>query len=77
MSEHSFDRLYETLNDLRAGDIDAFRNRVVESFRQLAGLLKEQQESTRNQANTIVSLDREIGQIKKRLNALLEDFQQK
>jgi hypothetical protein len=74
MSDSALDRLYETLNDLHAGDIDSFRNRVVNAFRQLAGLLKEQQERTRNQANTIISLEREVGQLKKRLNALTDEM---
>lgn len=73
MSDHALDRLYETLNDLHAGDIDSFRNRVFDAFRQLAGPFKEQRERIRNQANTIISLEREVGQMKKRLNALIEE----
>ena len=74
MSDDALDRLYETLNDLQAGDIDSFRNRVFNALRQLAGLFKEQQVRTRNQANTIISLEREVGQMKKRLNALIEEM---
>ena len=72
MTEKALDRLYETFNDLHSGDIDSFRNRCVEAFRQLAGLFKEQQERTRNQAHTIMSLERELGQMKKKLNALMD-----
>jgi hypothetical protein len=74
MSEKALDRLYEMLNDLHAGDMDTFRNRTVEVFRQLVAIYREQQDRTRNQAHTIMSLEREVGQIKKKWNALVEEL---
>jgi hypothetical protein len=73
MEDRALDRLYETLTDLHSGNVDAFRNNVISAFRQLVDILKEQQTRTRNQALSIVSVEREVIELKKRFNKLLED----
>lgn len=73
MEDRALDRLYETLTDLHSGNVDAFRNNVISAFRQLVDILKEQQTRTRNQALTIISLERDLGELKKRFNKLLEE----
>jgi hypothetical protein len=74
MGDNALDRLYETLNDLHSGDIDSFRKRAIDSFRQVASLFKEQEKRIRNQANTIISLEEDVRQMKKRLSSLMEEF---
>lgn len=73
MEDRALDRLYETLTDLHSGNVDAFRNNVISAFRQLVDILKEQQTRTRNQALSLVSVEREVIELKKRFNKLLED----
>jgi hypothetical protein len=74
MSDDALDRLYETLNDLNTGDIDFFRKGVIEGFRQMVSIFKEQQKRTRNQANLILALEDDVRQLKKRLNSLIEEL---
>lgn len=74
MTDNALDRLYETLNDLHSGDIDFFRKNVIDSFRQMVSLFKEQQKRIRNQANTIITLEEDVRQMKKRLSSLLEEL---
>ena len=72
MTDNALDRLYETLNDLHSGDMEFFRKGVIESFRQMVALFKEQQKRIRNQANTIISLEEDVRQLKKRWSSLME-----
>lgn len=74
MGDDALDRLYETLNDLHSGDVDFFRKGVIEGFRQVVSIFKEQQTRTRNQANLILSLEEDVRQTKKRLNSLIEQL---
>ena len=72
MDDNALDRMYETLTDLQSGDIDAFRSNVMKAFRQLVEILKEQQKRTRNQAHALISLERDVGEMKKSLKALID-----
>ena len=74
MTDNALDRLYETLNDLHSGDVDFFRKGVIDSFRQMVSLFKEQQKRVRNQADLIISLEEDVRQTKKRLNSLIEQL---
>ena len=70
MDDNALDRMYETLTDLQSGDIDAFRSNVILAFRQLVEIIKEQQKRTRNQAHALISLERDVGEMKKTLKTL-------
>jgi hypothetical protein len=72
MDDNALDRMYETLTDLQSGDIDAFRSNVIKAFRQLVEILKEQQKRTRNQAHALISLERDVGEMKKTLKTLID-----
>jgi len=72
MDDNALDRMYETLTDLQSGDIDAFRSNVILAFRQLVEILKEQQKRTRNQAHALISLERDVGEMKKSLKTLID-----
>lgn len=72
MDDNALDRMYETLTDLQSGDIDAFRSNVIKAFRQLVEILKEQQKRTRNQAHAHISLERDVGEMKKTLKTLID-----
>jgi hypothetical protein len=72
MDDNALDRMYETLTDLQSGDIDAFRSNVIKAFRQLVEILKEQQKRTRNQAHALISLERDVGEMKKSLKTLMD-----
>jgi len=74
MTDNALDRLYETLNDLHSGDVEFFRKGVIDSFRQMISLFKEQQKRVRNQADLILSLEEDVRQMKKRLNSLIEQL---
>ena len=72
MDDNALDRMYETLTDLQSGNIDAFRSNVIKAFRQLVEILKEQQKRTRNQAHALISLERDVGEMKKTLKTLID-----
>ena len=72
MDDNALDRMYETLTDLQSGDIDAFRSNVIKAFRQLVEILKEQQKRTRNQAHALISLERDVSEMKKSLKTLID-----
>ena len=72
MDDNALDRMYETLTDLQSGDIEAFRSNVIKAFRQLVEILKEQQKRTRNQAHALISLERDVGEMKKTLKTLID-----
>ena len=72
MDDDALDRMYETLTDLQSGDIDSFRSNVMKAFRQLVEILKEQQRRTRNQAHALISLERDVGEMKKSLKTLID-----
>jgi hypothetical protein len=72
MDDNALDRMYETITDLQSGDIDAFRSNVMKAFRQLVEILKEQQRRTRNQAHALISLERDVGEMKKSLKTLID-----
>jgi len=72
MDDNALDRMYETLTDLQSGDIDAFRSNVILAFRQLVEILKEQQKRTRNQAHALISLERDVSEMKKSLKTLID-----
>jgi hypothetical protein len=72
MDDNALDRMYETLTDLQSGDVDAFRSNVIKAFRQLVEIFKEQQKRTRNQAHALISLERDVGEMKKSLKSLID-----
>ena len=72
MDDNALDRMYETLTDLQSGDFDAFRSNVIIAFRQLVEILKEQQRRTRNQAHALISLERDVADMKKSLKTLID-----